>query len=432
MKYFNKKPERVIVIGASIAGLLSARVCSAFFEEVIILDQDKIPSKNATRKGVPQGDQIHLLLSKGLSILSDLFPGIQQILKEKGANIGDIGEKLKWYAEGGFRPRCKVGLETVMMSRPLLENTVREELLQNPNIKLKDEEKVITFNTQDGKVTGIVSDKATYKTDLVIDARGFVSRLHAELELMGFEIPPIENVQVNVKYASCIFPKSENLDSLLNINTKPPYNSKHGSLQPIEGGKMMATVQGRLNDEIPNDLASFKEYTLLLENHEMYEIIKDLEADSKVFGYKVPFVRWIHYEKLDKFPEGLLPLGDAICRLNPVYGQGMTSASIQANILYQLLKKKGHRNIWKLYFKKVAKEIKSPWEISIAEDFKFPETQGIPPKIPVFLIKYFDKLNRVMNQDPVIYKSFVKVLNMVSSPKILLNPQILWRVIKAK
>ena len=132
------------------------------------------------------------------------------------------------------------------------------------------------------------------------------------------------------------------------------------------------------------------------------------------------------------FPEGLLPLGDAICRLNPVYGQGMTSASIQAKILDKLLSKNSGQSIWKSYFKAVAKEIKSPWEMTLSEDFKFPETEGIPPKMPGFLKRYFKKLNRAMNHDPLIYKPFMKVLNMISGPYLLLRPDILWRVITAK
>ena len=128
----------------------------------------------------------------------------------------------------------------------------------------------------------------------------------------------------------------------------------------------------------------------------------------------------------------LLVLGDAICRLNPVYGQGMTSAAIQATILDKLLSKNGAQSIWKPYFKAVAKEIKSPWELTLSEDFKFPGTEGIPPKMPAFLVSYFNKLNRAMNSDPVIYKPFMKVLNMVSNPTILLRPNIIWRVLKAK
>lgn len=63
---------------------------------------------------------------------------------------------------------------------------------------------------------------------------------------------------------------------------------------------------------------------------------------------------------------------------------------------------------------------------------KYPSTEGIPPKIPALLVKYFNKLNRVINTDPVIYQSYLKVMNMISPPTILLKPQIVWRVLKAK
>lgn len=426
------KTKKAIVIGSSMAGMLAARVCANHFTEVLLLEKDKIKSVPAHRKGVPQDNHLHLLLAKGYTILQDYFPGIMEKLQKQGAIAGDIGKHLKWYCEGGYRPQCETAQRTIMMTRPLLENTVRMKLLENPKVKLVDQIKITDLLKENNRVVGVQTDTGAYHADLVIDATGFGSKLSARLESMGCQKPRVEQVKVNVRYSSCLFPRESHFQTLLNVSPNPPYNSKQGSIQPVESEKMIVLLQGRSNDTIPKSIEEFKAYTKDLETLDVYNEIKDLEPLSKVHSYHIPFVQWIHYEELKHFPEGVLPLGDAICRLNPVYGQGMSSAATQAQILDEILQQKGMNSIWKSYFKKVAKAIKTPWELTISEDFKFPETEGIPPKMPALLVRYFNKLNRVVNQEPEVFKSFVKVLNMVSEPTILLKPSIIWRVLRAK
>ncbi len=432
MKPLNYPAQRAVVIGSSMAGLLAARACADHFKEVLLVEQDTIDQTGSHRKGVPQDHHVHILLTRGYRALEAYFPEVIPQLKERGAIAGDLGQLLKWHCEGGYRPRCLTGMQTMMLSRPLLEHTVREALLSYDNVQLMAGTKCQGFLREGNSVIGIATNKGNLQAELTIDTRGMASKLSAELEDMGYSRPVEEKVRVNVKYTSCLFPRPEGYTTFLNINTSAPLNSKHGTIQPIENGRMILTVQGRSNDEAPRDTTSLKEYTRALENLEIYEMVKDLTPLSDVRSYHIPYVRWIHYERMKEFPEGLLPLGDAVCRLNPVYGQGMSSAAIQAQVLEEVLQKKGHQSIWKTYFRRVAGAVKTPWELTVTEDFKFPETQGVPPKMPSFLLKYFNKLNRVVNQDEVIYRSFAKVLNMMSEPTILLRPSIVWRVLRAR
>lgn len=432
MDHRTKENHKAIVIGASMAGLLAARVCADHFNEVVLLEKDEIDPRTTFRKGVPQGHQLHLVLAKGLENIVRFFPGITDKLIEKGAVMGDMGEKLQWYAAGGMRPQCETGLNTIMMSRPLLENTVREALLELPNVKLLAGARIKNLTAAGNYVTGVCTDRGYHFADLTIDARGMASDLMSTLEEIQYELPRVEKVKVNVKYTSCVFPKPPEYSTLINVNTEPPRNTKHGTIQPIEGDQMLVMLQGRSNDEAPKEIAAFKEFAAELESPAIHRMIRDLDPVSGIKRYNIPYVRWIHFEAMRDFPEGILPLGDAICRLNPVYGQGMTSASIQANILNDLLRRKGSKGIWKSYFKRVATAIKSPWELTLSEDFKFPETEGTPPKMPGILVRYFNKLNLAMNKDPFIYKHFMRVLNMTAGPQVLLRPDIFWRVITAR
>ena len=69
------KRQRAVVIGASLAGLLAARVLRDAFDEVVLVERDRIPVRPEPRSGVPQARHIHVLLVRGAQILEALFPG---------------------------------------------------------------------------------------------------------------------------------------------------------------------------------------------------------------------------------------------------------------------------------------------------------------------------------------------------------------------
>jgi len=426
------KKEKAIIIGASMAGLLAARICADHFEEVLILEKDELPGSPEHRKGVPQDQQLHLLLSKGYQIITKLFPGIVDTLAAEGAISGDLGLMLRWYGDGGFRPQCETGQYSILMSRPLLEYTIRKALLRKSNVRIMDKTRVLAYQFEQGGITGVQTNLGSLKSDLTIDTCGMASSLGKQLVGWGYDSPNIEEVHVNVRYTSCLFPRPTTFTEVININSEAPLNSKHGTVQAIENNKMIVMVQGRSQDKVPKDVESLKAYTAQLAHPLIYDTIKDADALSPLTHYHIPSVRWVHFETLNRFPPGLLCLGDAICRLNPVYGQGMSSAAMQAEVLDSVLGRSPLKVIWKSYFKQVAQLLKTPWEVTLAEDFKFPETEGIPPKIPKLIERYFSKLSRVMNQDPVLFKAFVQVLNLVKPPTSLLRPSLIWRVIRAK
>lgn len=424
--------ERAIIVGASMAGLLAARICADHFKEVVILEKDELPIGPQHRKGIPQDQQLHLLLAKGNQIINRLFPGIGEELVAQGAIAGDLGLLMQWYSDGGFRPQCLTGQQTILLSRPLLENALRQRLMQKNNVLIKDQTRVSRWQLEGGKITGIHTSEGYIEADLCVDTCGIASSVPAALDTWNYPLPRVEQVQVNVKYTSCIFERPADFKGLININSDAPRNSKHGTVQAIEGNKMIVMVQGREQDDVPADIASLKAYTKQLEHPLIYQTIEHLNPLGTLTHYHIPKVRWVHFEELSRFPAGLLVLGDAICRLNPVYGQGMSSAALQAEVLNQVLQKGLREDSWKIYFKQVAQLLKSPWEVTLAEDFKFAGTQGQAPKIPKLVERYFAKLSRVMNQDPVLFVAFASVVNLMKPPTSLLRPNLIWRVLRAK
>jgi hypothetical protein len=83
------------------------------------------------------------------------------------------------------------------------------------------------------------------------------------------------------------------------------------------------------------------------------------------------------YERLRRFPAGLLVIGDAVCSFNPVYGQGMSAAALQAVALRDLLRG-GSLPTPRKFFRRIAKVIDIPWEIAVGAGLAFPGALGQP------------------------------------------------------
>ena len=122
-------PGHAIVIGGSMAGMLTARVLSEHFERVTILERDLVHDAPEARRGQPQTRHLHGLLASGLGVLTGFFPGLEDDLVAGGAMIGDFAERFRWYSFGGYRVRTKVGLSGTYVSRPFLEWQVRRRVL---------------------------------------------------------------------------------------------------------------------------------------------------------------------------------------------------------------------------------------------------------------------------------------------------------------
>src|SRR4029450_8810008 len=116
-----------VVIGASISGLLAARVLSAHFDYVTLYDRDVLPTDIDNRRGVPQGRHGHGLLASGLRGLNTLFPMFERDLLSGGAVPGDIVGNIRWFQHGHYKAQFSSGIDGVLFSRPLIEVTLRRQ-----------------------------------------------------------------------------------------------------------------------------------------------------------------------------------------------------------------------------------------------------------------------------------------------------------------
>ncbi|MEE8110885.1 MAG: hypothetical protein V3T44_07635, partial [bacterium] len=106
----SKRWQRAIVIGGSFAGLMAARVLSDHFEQVTLIERDKINDRPEARKGQPQVRHVHGLLANGLDVLTRYFPDLPDGLREGGSIVTDVGTAIRGHAVGGYRRQFESGL----------------------------------------------------------------------------------------------------------------------------------------------------------------------------------------------------------------------------------------------------------------------------------------------------------------------------------
>lgn len=423
------------------AGLLAARVLADHFEQVTLLDRDKFPAPGANRKGVPQGKHTHILLELGRQIMEKYLPGLTDDLTRLGAtSISDASLNVRWFHSGDFHQPGISGISGIGVSRPSLEAAVRARVLALPNVKAREQSSVLELvtTTDNSRVTGVRlvdrragGDKETMEADLVVDASGRGSRSPAWLEKSGYERPEEEEVQIGMGYTTCFFRRQPEhvpgLNGIVFLATPPA--KRLGVMLSQDRDRWVVTLGGYLGDHTPTDYQGYLEAAKKLPTQDIYNVIKEAEPLGEPVPYKFPSNLRHHYEKLSHFPQGYLILGDALCSFNPIYGQGMTVAAMEAEALGDCLSD-GRNQLAKHFFAKANKIIELSWSAAVGNDLGYPEVEG--PRTPMVHILnwYIGKLHIAAHKDAQVSIAFLKVINMVALPPSLMYPRIVWRVIK--
>lgn len=442
MSTLSKKFQHAIVIGGSMAGLLTARVLSDHFTQVTLLERDEIHDQPEARKGQPQTRHLHGLLAKGLETMLAYFPTLVDDLTAGGALVTDMGQGMRWYTFGGYRRQFQSGMIGALMSRPFLEWQIRRHVLALPNVRVIDGCAVegVTMNADRNRVTGVQMSQrtgnlqpTTLTADLVVDASGRGSASPKWLVECGYGQPEVSLVKANVAYATRLYRRRRgDLEGaeLLMIAPDAPHGKRTGLIFPIEGDRWICTLGGWAGDHPPTDEAGFMAFAHSLPAPDLHQMLTRLEPISEIIPHKFPGSLRHHYEELKRFPEGYLVLGDAICSFNPVYGQGMTSAAMQAAALDSLLSGRPVlTGLWHDFFKAAAKVIEIPWQLAVGEDFRYPETEGKKPAGVDLINAYVTKVHQATHHDTVVYTAFLNVMNLMAAPTSLFHPKILWRVL---
>jgi 2-polyprenyl-6-methoxyphenol hydroxylase-like FAD-dependent oxidoreductase len=424
--------KHAIVIGASMAGLLAARVLADHYEQVTLIERDAFPADGENRRGVPQGRHTHGLLASGGQVLERLFPGIQKELIDAGAVKGDIVRDSRWFLEGGCLCKFPSGIDGLLMSRPFLEGKVRRHVMRLANVQTREACDVEGLATAENerRVTGIKMNGETVVADLVVDATGRGSHSPQWLETMGCSRPPEERVEIGLGYTTRFFRRSSrDLNGDIGVIIPPtPESKRAAAMLAQEGDRWTVTLISYFGNYAPAELEGFIAFAKDLPAPYIYEVVRHAEPIGEPVSARFPASVRRRYEKLDKFPDGFLVFGDAISSFNPMYGQGMSVAALEAVALAETLAE-GESEIASRFFRKAAKAVDIPWSIVVGGDLRIPGTTGPRNAAVNFVNWYMAKLHKAAHHDPVAALAFHKVGNLLAPPPSVMHPRIAARVL---
>ena len=434
--------DRAVVLGGSIAGLLAARVLAETHAEVVIVDRDHLGPEAGPRRGTPQARHLHGLLARGQELLEELFPGLTEELAAGGAPVGAmLGSTRVCFGGHRFR-QGPSGLTALCVSRPTLEAVVRRRVLALPGVRVLGGRDVVGLTASrdrrrvvGARVIGRADGSAEEQLpgDLVVNATGRGSRLPSWLEALGCPPPQQERVDIGVGYASRRYrlPPGALGNDLVLLSAPTPGRPRGGGLSLIEGDQCLVTLMGVLGDHPPTDPDGFERFAADLALPDVREVLQHAEPLDEPVAFRYPSSIRRRYDRLTRFPDGLAVLGDAVCTLNPIYGQGMTVAALEAAALRRHLAR-GRSLRPRGYLRDIGRISGVAWAMALGADLSFPEVEG--PRTPAtqMLGRYVGRLQAGAAHDPRLGRAFLRVTSLVDPPPMLLRPSVLVRAITAR
>ncbi|MFO1293215.1 MAG: monooxygenase [Rubrivivax sp.] len=438
-------PTRAVVLGASLAGLLAARVLSEHFDETVLLERDELPRDSAARKGTPHAVHPHGLLARGRLVLETLLPGFTQAMCDRGALLGDLTADIAFDAGGRRFAACRAGLPALAASRLAIEAEVRSRVLARPGVRALTGVQVLAPAHENGRVTAArwrgpgSSGEQALAADLVVDCTGRGSQLPRWLAEWGCPAPVEERVEIGICYASAYFrrdgacalgPKLAKVAAFGAVTNAQPRPGVVIAQEPDAHGtpRWVVGVGGFRGDHPGATLDALREHARAIGSPELLQIVGEGEPVGAVMRYQMPHSQRRRYERLAGMPRGLLVMGDAIASFNPIYGQGMTVAACEALALQQQLAR-GMAGLERRFLRAAARVIDVPWQLAVGGDLAIDAVPGRRP-LPVRIVNaYLARLFRVAPHDPVVSLAFQRVVHMLDQPAALFAPGILRRVL---
>lgn len=430
--------SRAVVVGASVAGLLAARVLADGFETVTVIERDSLPGEPVTRRGVPQGRHVHALQEAGRATLEDLFPGYSEELLSAGGIMIDMLSDFVHYEKGGFLKDGATRLPMLCATRPLFKQILFDRVTSLDDVEVRDCCQQTGYLIDDvSAITGVTVRDGTDRdsedeldADLVVDATGRTSRITDWLDDHGYPAPPVDEVHIDIAY-STVFIECPADDRRAFFVPPDPPRKRGAGMFPVEDGRWVVTVVGVHGDHPPTEIDELNEFAASLPVSEVQRLLDtyDLISDG-VAHYPFPSNRRRRFEALDRFPDGLVVIGDAISSFNPIYGQGMSVAALEALVLHHTLAAGGSSGVPLRFFDRIEQIVDVPWSIAVGGDFEFPETTGPKPRGTDLFNRYIARLFRKAQDDGRLREALVRVFMMERGPSSLLRPGIAWRVLR--
>jgi 2-polyprenyl-6-methoxyphenol hydroxylase-like FAD-dependent oxidoreductase len=437
--------REAVVLGASMAGLLATTVLADHFDRVTLVERDELPDDGQPRRGVPQARHAHVLLPRGAEALDELFPGFLRSLEEDGSVTAASLSRYHFEFNGHLLSQEDAPTDTPLygQSRAFLDAHVLERVRARANVEVLAAREVLALRTtdHDGRVVGVTvapqarpQDAQGLDADLVVVATGRSGRVPVWLEQMGYDVPE-EEVHVDLMYASCQMRLDDDLVGDLDAVFVGPVPDRPRGVSAfrMEDGAWIVTMAGYAHNHPPKDSEGWIAFAQGVAPPAFAQAVARGEVTSKIVGYRFPANLRRRYDKLDRFPEGLLVAGDAVCSFNPIYGQGITVAALEALALRDALRH-GPEDLAPRFFKAAAKPVGNAWAFAVGGDLAMPRDVVPGPRpFPVRAVNaYLDLYRAAAENDPVLAWHFLKVTRFDEPHRTLFSPDSLRRMAGAR
>jgi 2-polyprenyl-6-methoxyphenol hydroxylase-like FAD-dependent oxidoreductase len=436
-----------VVLGGGIAGLFATVALARHFDRVTLIERDELPTRAATRVGVPQGDHVHGLLFRGFEIAEELLPGFAADLRRHGAPEVNPGADIALRNALGWSARFATDETVLSTSRQLLEHVIRARVVADPAVRVLSGQRVEGLTAVDHRVTGVRvrplrnpdAPLAAVAADFVVDATGRASQAPRWLAECGFEPPTESVVDARIGYASRIFraPAEHAADWLvLYVQLGAPHQTRGGILVPIERDRWLVTLTGVGDDRPGSRDEDFLPFARSLASPAIADAIAGAEPVTTVSGSQSTSNRRRYFERIARPPGGFVAIGDATCCFNPIYAQGMTNSGLAATLLDRCLAARsgavGDAALARDFHRRLAKLNNLCWTMSTSADSRFPGTAGARPTwAHTVMARFIDRTMAAGNRDARVQEVFAKVANLVLPPSALLRPAQVARVIRS-
>ena len=415
----------VAVIGASFAGCFAAAAAAAAGGEVILIERDVLDDAAEPRRGVPQGRQPHVLLHRGMLAMRHLLPGLTEDLLSAGAHRLDTGH-LPWLSPYGWMPASDMSYDVYSISRPLLELLVRRHVLALPGVTLRQGIRVDGLG-QTGRDWEVrLVDGSRVRVDVVIDASGRGSRLPHWLAELGYPAPPTELVEAHLGYASRRF-RHHGAAPLPTgvVVLATPERPRGGLALPIEDDRWLILENGYGAERPGRDPAAFDQFLTTLPDPALSQLVDRLEPDGDVAVHRQTGNQRRAYGRRGPWPPGLLVVGDAVCAFNPIYGQGISVAACQAEVVEKAVTHLTSARSTRHWQARITKVTDFPWSVSTSEDLRYPSANGRQNFLQRLTGRWTTRMSRLaVGGNEACLRAFADAYHLMGSPTRMFSPRV--------
>ncbi|MBV8927700.1 MAG: oxidoreductase [Mycobacteriaceae bacterium] len=429
------------VIGGSIAGLCAARVLSDFYDRVTVFERDELPERPANRTAVPQGKHLHLLMARGAEEFGALYPGLLDDMVAAGVPIlKDQPGSLHFGAAGHVLgiptdpDQWGQTFTTYIPSRPHLEWQIRRRTAAIDNVEIvRAAVSAPRYDAGAQRVTGVVVDGNAsdfVPADLVVDAAGRGTRLPVWLGEWGFERPREDSVDVGIRYATHQVDIPDGLieEKVIIAGASRANPLGLGMLQ-YEDGSWVLTTFGVADVEPPQNFDAMCVLADQILPAHIAAAVRKGQPLGEVAFHRYPTSRWRRYDKLDRFPAGIVPVGDAVASFNPTYGQGMAMTSLQAGHLRRALES-GGPDLAGAVNRATGKTTFPVWMMNAIGDHVLHQAHGPAPRWYRPVGELFDQFLGAAETEPVLAEWFMRRFSLLDSLYMIPPMRIVGRTVR--